>query len=688
MTKKLNVILIGILIASMLIGIVSAITQQPSNGTLGSDQGLALTANWNQTESSYGYQQDWGAYRGSWWTFYGGYEPAPPTFANQFFGDLNNFSKVVYTSGYTSGDANPAYQILKWNATLGSHFTRTTHVISPSYDLTEIGSFSAEFDLTIDHLSGDGAWAYGSGTITLNNFRFNNVPPYQAPTYVYNYVVDKSNVIGDPATLSTKVYSEISPGTVDNYGGLGIGGFMGNFKAYKSTHFWNNWNITPTTGVFSIEIHKTVNGINYPSVVYLYGGGDLLYNDATPDGADLTYNTIKTPIDIDLQDGYGNWYNSSDLYGPTYDLSFTPPYSQPGATIKGTILKNDGLVPNTDLTAFSCIYHDPRLGDYQPLFELNNNTYFIDYQVVDHNWTGWDDNLKTYSRNMGTTIPNPFYFLAPYGIAGSEDIGCHIMTNAGSFLWIHNTLTLPAVVNNTIVNLDVRAADTGALIQGANVGIYDPAHNVWRNSTAPTGLVYFDSTGSNYEYPLYIGEHVKLGAWSPGYQYQDVDITIPYSNYRAVLNLLPIGTVTKAGTFTLFANTVRDVDGLAMGGFSVSLDTGQVRSSNSAGSAIFYNVTEGNRTITVSDPDQVYQTALKQITGIAGETKIVNIRMVKIGATAQPGTTGGTNQTVSLSDVNTRGGNIVLQILGAAEMFWWVPCLLIGYWFVKKTIFS
>jgi hypothetical protein len=687
MIKKLTLLVLGLLVAWVLIGIGSALTQQPSNGTLGSDNGLAITADWNQTESSYGYQQDWGSYRASWWTFYGGYEPAPPTFANQYFGDLNNFSKVVYTSGYTSGSSNPAYQILKWNASFGSQFQKHIVTISPSYDPTVIGSFDANFDLTIDHLDGPGTWAYGSGTITLSNFHFNNVPPYQAPTYVTGYVVDRAGLIS--GSYASQILSEISPGTTDNYGGLNIGSFMGNFKAYKTTHFWNNWNITPTTGVFTIDIHKTVNGVDYPSVVYLFAGGDLLYNDATPDGADLSISTIKTPIKICLQDVYGNWYNSSDLYGPTYGLSFDPSNTQPGKVIKGTLLKNDGLVPNTDLTFFHCLYQDPRLGDYEPLFELNNNSWLIDYQLVGGHWLGWDDNLKTYSRDKGTTLPNPFYFLAPYGLAGSVNLGCHIITSTGSFQWIQNNLTLPAVVNNTIINVDIRAADTGALIQDANAGIFDPATGVWRNTTAPTGLLYYDSTGANYEHPLYIGEHIGVAAWSPDYQYQQTNFAIPYSNYRVALNLVPINTVNSTGAFTLVVNTVRDKDGLPISGMSVALDTGQVRASNSAGAAYFYNVTAGNRTITASNPDFGYQMAQKTVTGQPGETKIVLIKMVLNGESAIPVTTTGAGAgNISATEMNAAGGNLISKFLNMAIGASGLIGLLVGLWFFKKMISS
>jgi len=187
-----------------------------------------------------------------------------------------------------------------------------------------------------------------------------------------------------------------------------------------------------------------------------------------------------------------------------------------------------------------------------------------------------------------------------------------------------------------VVNLDVKDAQTGALIQGSSVGIKNTTSGVWRNSTSATGLVYFDSSGSAYEYPLSINQSITLAAGATGYRNNSVTFNIPYHNYRAYLYLLKSSVIPSAGKGTLIVNVISNKNGVSISGASVVLDTGQIGSTNTAGAVTFLNVTAGNRTATVSTPTYGYQTTSRTFDLFSGETKMLTFQLVLTGETPVP----------------------------------------------------
>lgn len=239
-------------------------------------------------------------------------------------------------------------------------------------------------------------------------------------------------------------------------------------------------------------------------------------------------------------------------------------------------------------------------------------------------------------------------------------------------------------VGYVVVNLDVKDAQTGALIQDSAVGIMNTTSGIWRNSTSPTGLVYFDTTGPAYEYPLSLNQSITLAAGGAGYQSASTTFNIPYSNYRVYLYLVRTSVIPVSGTGTVIINVISNKNGVSISGASVVLDTGQIGSTNAAGGAIFLNVTAGNRTVTVSTPTYAYQTTSKVFDLFSGETKFITIQLIMAGETPVP-TFQPTAAATTPSDLNTAGTTFLERWAEMAIAFGGLIFLLVFLYFVKKV---
>lgn len=249
-----------------------------------------------------------------------------------------------------------------------------------------------------------------------------------------------------------------------------------------------------------------------------------------------------------------------------------------------------------------------------------------------------------------------------------------------------NTINGSAIV----INLDVKNSLTGALIYDSPVGIQNTTSGVWRNSTSPTGLVYFDSTGPSFEYPLSIGQVVNLAASPAGYVPANVSFAIPYHNYKAYLNLVPTSVINATGTFTLVVTVVNNRNGLPVTGASVTLDTGDMKNSNSAGSATFRNVTAGTRQVSISSPPgQGYISAIQSVNGTAGETKMITVQLVREGEVpvttpVSPTPTATGNYTTGA--LNEQGSAGLIEMMGQIIELWPLVFIMGFLYFAKKTM--
>lgn len=289
-----------------------------------------------------------------------------------------------------------------------------------------------------------------------------------------------------------------------------------------------------------------------------------------------------------------------------------------------------------------------------------------------------------------------------YGNEGIYSVSMTYYNNSGyQNIVTKNNYILASIPSGMIVNLDVKNAITGALIQDSTVGIQNTTTGVWRNTTAPTGLVYFSTTDPGYLYPLSQNQSITLAANKTGYTPASETFNIPYNNYRARLFLMPTTITNATGAGTVVVNVVRNKDGLTVSGMSVVLDSGQMGSTNSAGAVTLFNVTAGSRVVKVTDPDGAYQPTEESFTLAAGATELVVVQVVLNGETpvSTPGspvpTPIGTydpddpNSPVygnySTTQINEQGGAGVLGMLMQLIALW--PIIVLGIFmkFIKSA---
>lgn len=248
---------------------------------------------------------------------------------------------------------------------------------------------------------------------------------------------------------------------------------------------------------------------------------------------------------------------------------------------------------------------------------------------------------------------------------------------------------LASVPSGLAVNLDIKNAITGVLVQDSTVGIRNTSSGVWRNTTAPTGLVYFTSTDPGYLYPLSQNQSITLAANKSGYQDASTTFNIPYNNYRSILYMMPTSIINATGNGTVVVNVIRALNGLTVSGMSVALDTGHVGITNTAGAVTLFNVTAGERTASVTDPDGAYLPTEKAFVLSAGETKLVTVYVARdddppidpddpfTSPTPTPTRTYDPNDPSSpvygnytTSEINQQGGAGVLAMLAQLIALW------------------
>jgi len=358
-------------------------------------------------------------------------------------------------------------------------------------------------------------------------------------------------------------------------------------------------------------------------------------------------------------------------------------------------ISGNGPVVCRSLQSFGRFYEFIYMNGTAPQPEVNFtgnpidgfNPLKVDFTIINssgmnssaHEWNFGDGSI--FSTNLTSVINHT------YQNAGIYTVSLKFYNLSGTETTItKNNYILASSPSGMIVNLDVKNGLTGALIQDATVGIKNTSTGVWRNTTAPTGLVYFSTTDPGYLYPLSQGQSITLAANKSGYKEASETFAIPYNNYRARLFLMPDSITNATGAGTVVVNAIRNKDGLTISGVSVVMDTGQVGLTNTAGATTLFNVTAGNRVVKLSDPDGGYMSTEKSFNLTAGETKLVVVEMVRVGETpvvtrVSPTPTGrGTydpnnpNSPVygnyTTSEINEQGGAGVLGMLAQLIQLW------------------
>jgi PKD repeat protein len=267
-----------------------------------------------------------------------------------------------------------------------------------------------------------------------------------------------------------------------------------------------------------------------------------------------------------------------------------------------------------------------------------------------------------------------------------------------------NNYVLASTPSGLIVNLDVKSAiSPNPLIQDATVSIRNTTTGVWRNTTAPTGLVYFSTTDPGYLYSLTQNQSITLCANKTGYSDACETFNIPYNNYKARLFMMPNSVINATGTGTVVVNVISNKNKLTVSGMSVVMDTGQIGVTSRAGAITLYNVTAGERLVKVTDPDGAYQPTEKTFTLAEGDTELIVVEVVREGEdpidtpvspTPTPTGTYDPNDPNSpvygnytTSEINQQGGAGILGMLAQLITLW--PLVVLGI-FMKfmKSAFS
>ena len=363
--------------------------------------------------------------------------------------------------------------------------------------------------------------------------------------------------------------------------------------------------------------------LSSPAVICAYAGVSPPY---------AGYENAVTPFRVGISGYPDNWYfNQSATINP-YTLGYTVPSTAYSYIVETAACAGGGqyayrffpiksgnrtVIPNLNFTA------SPTYG-FVPLqvnFSASSN----------QTNTIWSWNFGDGQSSNGS-VSNPLH---TYTLPGVYTV--RLDAYSSSFGWMNLTQINYITATNSsgiVVNLDVKDATTGGLLAGSTVGIYNTSSKQWRNSTSPTGLVYFDTTDPGFLYPLSTGQTIGESASMPGYQSANITFVIPYSNYCSYIYLVPSSVVNSTGTGTAVVNVVGNSNGVPISGVSLAVDTGQIGITNTAGSVTFYNVTSGSRLITASDSG--YQTVTQTYNQTAGSTSMVIIQLILNGQTPSP----------------------------------------------------
>jgi len=128
----------------------------------------------------------------------------------------------------------------------------------------------------------------------------------------------------------------------------------------------------------------------------------------------------------------------------------------------------------------------------------------------------------------------------PLGIVGAEDTVGLYGYAGGTFTAYTGGYAPPS----QHLDLDVKDAGTNNYIPNTTIGIYDPVHGEWRNSTCLYGACGFEDSGATHQYPLVIGNNYTLVASKDGYISDSQGVNFTYDHQLVTLLLTNLITPT------------------------------------------------------------------------------------------------------------------------------------------------
>nr|WP_321352501.1 discoidin domain-containing protein [uncultured Methanoregula sp.] len=425
--------------------------------------------------------------------------------------------------------------------------------------------------------------------------------------------------------------------------------------------------ITPSATNIQITVQDSVNHAIIP-------GATVTIPEGSPSQS-ITDNTGKTGVIIVPTAGYHVTIESSGY--TSYSVSDSVYYS---ATTQEMVYRPTAIVTPTPT-------QEPAHSNVRfTIRDADTSAVITGYNIVIK-----DNNNAVLESGAISGEENHYYYFSPIPSSWSIEISksgydtyTETITAApvdGAF----KTIYLTPADTTIALNVDIKSALTGYLIQGAHIGIYDSVHDVWRNTTAPTGMVYYDSTGANHEYPLTVGQTVKIAAWADDYYPVYLDVTIPYDDYLITLNLPPSSAAPTEGTYTVVFTVVSNRDQQPIKDVTVTSGLGVIKVTNSGGAATFTNVPIGSsRWFEFSGSG--YQPTQASVSGVNGQVIMQTVELVPAGATPTPTPTPTVNTTARTEDLNKKGQTFASNWADMAIGSGGLVFLMAAVYFGRKTM--
>jgi PKD repeat protein len=388
----------------------------------------------------------------------------------------------------------------------------------------------------------------------------------------------------------------------------------------------------------------TAAGVTVPLPSYAVASAMCAEGYGTGSDASVYYRGLSYPSlifwkDVDVPTDLNQYYASTPP-----ENYFDNPYKFPSATLKAwtgiRCMKSGSYVGAVMAQKYLATSISPPIANFtgSPLYGVTPLVVnFTDLSTNSPTSWYWRIVLPDTSV-LSSTSQNPSFSL---GLPGLYNVTLNATsTNGVSSLTKTNYVQVvtPPTTGNITLNVAVRDAMTSNLIQNADVGIKNTTSNVWKNSTAATGLLAVTGTGTLGEYPLSVGENIGVAASATGYQSAYSASPIPFDQYTSDVYLTRNDQIAQNGNWNIVVKVIRNLDLQPITTGHIELTTGvsgpgvYTGYTGDDGSFAFMNISASTSAV-ISVVAQGYQNVNYVVTVVPNSTQHVTVEMVRIGET-------------------------------------------------------
>lgn len=277
---------------------------------------------------------------------------------------------------------------------------------------------------------------------------------------------------------------------------------------YFRNNFRNTYNISrdgsdPET---EISIHKTVDGVIYPSKVYIVNttSGLPIWYETTITENDVTHSYFGSgshQFGISIYDVSGTWWNKTFTI-PLGSINATTDYSLelsnytvvPGQTITATLESStDPALSNIDLIKY--IYVDSE--GQTDILEYGSTAHKAYYSKISGTWYGWDTATKDFTV-VAAGVPNPTQF--SLATTGEKEVRCYLHTIYGDWIGLSKDVNVYGSAVDVPTKFTAIDYTDGSWVYGATISVKNKNTGTWLNQSATYGFVTLYSTNSTQFY--------------------------------------------------------------------------------------------------------------------------------------------------------------------------------------------